>query len=187
MVRDMFVVKRGAAPNPARGKILPHGKRIRRDGERGSALVEFALVMPIFLIVVFGMCSLGFIFNQYLALTEAVNIGGEQLALARGNYADPCKTVAAYVEQASPTLSPTNMTFTFTINGTPYAFAQGATGSALSCSSAASPTKGGYPVILQLQYACGGVVAMAFGSIANFNPMPASSCILQSQITEISQ
>lgn len=191
MVRNMFAVNRAAAPNSACDENLPHAKRvrarIRRNGERGAALVEFALIVPLFAIITFGMCSMGFLFNQYLELTEAVNVGGQQLALARGNYGDPCQSVAGFVAQAAPALSVANMTFTYNIDGSPYTFAKGATGANLSCKSAPSPNKGGYPVYLQVQYACGGIITMTFGNLGNFSPLPASGCTLMSQITEISQ
>jgi Flp pilus assembly protein TadG len=150
-----------------------------RKGERGAALVEFALIVPIFFMIVFGMCSFGLLFNQYLELTEAVNIGGQQLALARGNLSDPCKTVSGYVEQAAPLLSSGNMAFTFTINGSSYSAAKGIAPTCSSLSSTA--TKGGYPVSLTVSYACAGVVAFIY------TPLAASNCSLQSQITEISQ
>jgi hypothetical protein len=191
MVRNMFAVNRAAAPNSARDESLTGAKRvsarIRRNGERGAALVEFAMIVPLFAIITFGMCSIGFLFNQYLELTEAVNVGGQQLALARGNYGDPCQSVAGFVVQASPALSVANMTFSYNINGSAYTFAKGATGSSLSCTSAPSPIKGGYPVSLTVQYACGGIITMTFGNLGNFSPLPASACTFQSQITEISQ
>jgi Flp pilus assembly protein TadG len=149
------------------------------DGERGAALVEFALIVPIFFMIVFGMCSFGFLFNQYLELTEAVNIGGQQLALARGNLSDPCKTVSGYVEQAAPLLDPANMTFSFTINGSTYSPSRGVAPTCTSLSSTA--TKGGYPVSVKVSYACAGVVAFVY------TPLAASNCSLQTQITEISQ
>jgi Flp pilus assembly protein TadG len=170
----------------ARATAMRGGKRLRRHGERGASMVEFGLVVPIFMVVVAGMCSMGFLFNQYLELTEAVNIGGQQLALARGNLSDPCKSVAGYVTGAVPFLSSSNMTFSFTINGTAYNFTKGQT--PISCTAGASgATKGGYPVSLSVTYACSGIWAFNIGSLVNFNPLPASSCNIQSQITEISQ
>ena len=158
---------------------------VRRLGnERGAALVEFALVVPLFLIVTLGMCSFGILFNQYLELTEAVNIGGQQLSLARGNFSDPCKVVAGNITTAAPMLSSANMAFTFNINGTSYPFAKG---TAPTCTAgASSATTGGYPVSVQVQYSCAGAIGISL-EYANFNPLPASSCNLNAQITEISQ
>lgn len=43
----------------------------RRDGERGAAAVEFALIVLPFLVLVFALVDLGWIFNQQLAVTTA--------------------------------------------------------------------------------------------------------------------
>lgn len=52
---------------------------IRRRDARGQALVEFALVLPIFLVIVFGMIDFGWIIHKQLRLDdvvrEAVNLG----------------------------------------------------------------------------------------------------------------
>jgi len=159
------------------------GKRFCSD--EGSALVEFAFVVPVFLIIALGMMSAGLLFHDYLELTEATNIGGEQLALARGTMADPCKTVGAAVINAAPLLSSANMSFTFNINGSSYSAAKGVSPTCTSLSSSA--TTGGYPVTLTVSYSCAGIIGVNFGYLGNFNPLPASACSLQSQIVEISQ
>lgn len=40
----------------------------RRRGESGASAVEFALIMPIFVMLVFGIIAFGIIFSQKLAL-----------------------------------------------------------------------------------------------------------------------
>jgi len=52
--------------------------------ERGQALVEFAVVLPVFMIVLFGTFQFGLTLNNYVVLTEAVRAGGRQFALSRG-------------------------------------------------------------------------------------------------------
>jgi len=44
---------------------------MRRDTERGAAAVEFALLFPLFLVIVFGVINMGFGFNQKINLTQA--------------------------------------------------------------------------------------------------------------------
>src|ERR1700737_2465580 len=41
----------------------------------GTAAVEFALVAPMLLLLVLGMCQFGLTLNQYLTLTNAVRSG----------------------------------------------------------------------------------------------------------------
>src|SRR3954454_6756064 len=45
------------------------------DGERGAVLVEFALVFPILVMLLFGLLSGGLAWNQNLALSQGVRVG----------------------------------------------------------------------------------------------------------------
>lgn len=47
----------------------------RRTGERGAALVEFAIVMPLLVMLVLGLFSGGLAYNRQLALTNGVREG----------------------------------------------------------------------------------------------------------------
>jgi Flp pilus assembly protein TadG len=106
------------------------------DEEQGAALVETALVMPILITVIFGMIEMGIMLNNYLQLTNAVAIGGEVLAVDRGNTTDPCSDAVSAVTNAAPGLNPANMTFTITLNGVQ----QTHSGVAFSCSSSSTST-----------------------------------------------
>jgi Flp pilus assembly protein TadG len=61
--------------------------QIRR--EEGTALVEFALVLPILLMVATAITSFGLTFYRYITLTDAVCSGARTLSLGRG-LQDPC-------------------------------------------------------------------------------------------------
>lgn len=45
---------------------------LRRAADRGASAVEFALVMPILFVLLFGLISTGFVFSNHLAATNAV-------------------------------------------------------------------------------------------------------------------
>lgn len=45
------------------------GRNPRRD-ERGAAAVEFALLVPIFVVLTIGMISAGFLFQQWIGITQ---------------------------------------------------------------------------------------------------------------------
>jgi Flp pilus assembly protein TadG len=47
----------------------------RRDGENGGAVVEFAIVLPIFLALLFGAVDYGWYFYQKFTLAAAVQAG----------------------------------------------------------------------------------------------------------------
>ena len=56
--------------------------------ERGQTMTEFAFVLPILLVVLFGIIQFGIIFNNYVALTDAARAASRQGAVSR-NADDP--------------------------------------------------------------------------------------------------
>jgi Flp pilus assembly protein TadG len=119
-----FGIKLTAASPGVRGGTRPLGKRVRArprtNNEGGQTLLEFALVLPILLLLVTGIITFAITFNNYIALTDAVNVGSRLLAISRGQTTDPCATTATAVENAAPLLTPAKITFTFVLNGTTY-------------------------------------------------------------------
>jgi Flp pilus assembly protein TadG len=65
--------------------------RTRRDGERGAAAVEFALLSPLLLILVFGIIDFGLAMNAQIIIGNAVREGARAAALG-ASYDD---TIAA--------------------------------------------------------------------------------------------
>ncbi len=61
------------------------GRKVR---DRGSAAVEFALVLPLLLLIVFGIIDLGRALNAQITLTEAAREGVRLAA-----YGDSAATV----------------------------------------------------------------------------------------------
>lgn len=51
--------------------------------ESGQAMVEFAIVLPILLVLVFGLIQIAVQFNHSLTLTDAVRAGARQAAVSR--------------------------------------------------------------------------------------------------------
>ncbi len=58
-----------------------------QEGDRGAAAVEFALVVPLLLLLVFGIIDAGRMLNMQLALTQAAREGVRVAALG-GSAAD---------------------------------------------------------------------------------------------------
>ena len=50
--------------------------------ERGAALVEFALVVPIFVLLVMGMIDFSIVFNDYNSVRQGVREGARQAVVA---------------------------------------------------------------------------------------------------------
>ena len=60
-------------------------ERLRKIGRRqeGQAMVEFALVLPVLLLIVMGIIQFGILFNNYVTRTDAVRAGARQAAVSR--------------------------------------------------------------------------------------------------------
>ncbi len=71
-----------------------------KNNEQGQAMVEFAMVLPILLVLVFGIIQFGITFNHYLTLTDAVRAGARQAAVSR-IATDPAGLAEARVRSAA--------------------------------------------------------------------------------------
>jgi len=49
--------------------------------ERGAAAVEFALVLPLLLLLVCGIIEFSFVFNRYISVTNVAREGVRELSL----------------------------------------------------------------------------------------------------------
>ena len=79
-------------------------KRIQTKDEQGQTMVEFALVLPILCLIVFGIIQFGIAFNNYLTLTDGVRAGARKAAVSR-HEANPVETTKAAVRAASTDLN----------------------------------------------------------------------------------
>jgi Flp pilus assembly protein TadG len=84
MVSEQFTDKRAPSQPQRRRRIAP---KLRNDS--GQALIEFALVLPVLLVLIIGIFKFGVTFTNYLTLTDAARNGARQLAVDRGQ-ATPC-------------------------------------------------------------------------------------------------
>ena len=60
--------------------------------ERGAEVIEFAIVLPLLLLVIFGIVDFGFLFQRYVVLTNAAMEGARVASLP--GY-DGCRRQAA--------------------------------------------------------------------------------------------
>jgi Flp pilus assembly protein TadG len=75
-------------------------RRSRAHNEKGQTMVEFILVLPVLLIVLFGIFQFGIAFKNYISLTDAVRAGARTAAVSRYTV-DPVATTKARVKTAS--------------------------------------------------------------------------------------
>lgn len=66
--------------------IRSGGKRFSAGNRRGQAVTEFALILPLFMMIVMGQVAFGMAFHNYLVLTNAVNVGAQLLAVSRADH-----------------------------------------------------------------------------------------------------
>ena len=62
--------------------------------ERGQTMVEFALVVPILCLVLFGILQFGALYNDYVTLTDATRVGARKAATSR-HEANPAGAAAS--------------------------------------------------------------------------------------------
>lgn len=143
-------------------------------------MVEFAVVLPVLLLLVTGIGSFGLVLNNYLQLTDAVSLGAQELSISRGNTTDPCADTAGWIHNAAPYLYANKINLTYVLNGVSYGPFTGT--SSASCSSgsystgAAGNLQPGKSIQVIASYPC---TLAVYGY--NFD------CNLHAQITEIVQ
>ena len=66
---------------------MPRARRtiVRAGSEEGSSLFEFAMVLPLLMVLLVGIIKGGIYFYDYVVLADAVAAGARTLATNRGN------------------------------------------------------------------------------------------------------
>jgi Flp pilus assembly protein TadG len=82
--------------------------KIPMKSERGQTMTEFALVLPLLILLLFGVVQFGIAFNNYLMLTDAVRAGARKGTVAR-HMADPVGAVEEQVRAAGTDLDPDDL------------------------------------------------------------------------------
>jgi Flp pilus assembly protein TadG len=172
LMKEILAIRSIRNPN-FRSKAV-HVLSIFSSGTRGGALVEFAVTLPLIMLLMTGIFSFSIALYQKMSLSEGLSVGGRVLATDRGD-TDPCKTATAAINSASPDLLTANLTLTYILNGV----SQG-TGT-LSCPGASGAANAnmvsGKNAQIQVTYKCSlGVYNANFGS-----------CLLAEQVTEVVQ
>ena len=72
--------------------------------EKGQSLVEFALVMPILMLILLGIIEFGWLYNAKITMTSAAREGARVYAI-KGNLTDVDTLVTAAVTKATSNLA----------------------------------------------------------------------------------
>jgi Flp pilus assembly protein TadG len=160
--------------------------------EQGSTLIEFALVMPVLMLILVGIMKFGLAFYNQITLTNAATNAAQVLMSGSGVITDPCASVNNALAAAAPSLNNpavygsaagklsytiqayTSATASTTVGPYAVVFPSGGT----SCTSEAANLTEYYQVVVTATYGCNLTV---FGH--NFAP----SCLLTAQTSEVVQ
>ncbi len=78
-------------------------------------MTEFALVLPILALLLFGVIQFGIVFNHYLTLTDAVRAGARKAAVGR-RLPDPPGAATAAVRSAATDLKQSDLNVAVTVD-----------------------------------------------------------------------
>jgi Flp pilus assembly protein TadG len=76
-----------------------------KPGERGAAAVEFALILPILLLLVLGLVEFSRVFNVQISLSNAAREGARHMAINHDS-ADPLDDPSADAKKAAILAAP---------------------------------------------------------------------------------
>lgn len=79
-----------------------------RRGEEGQTLVEFVLVAPVLLLILFGIVQFGIAFKNSMVVTDSVRAGARKAAVSRAA-SDPAGAAKQAVVSAAGDLNPANL------------------------------------------------------------------------------
>jgi Flp pilus assembly protein TadG len=83
----------------------------RMREERGQTMAEFAIVLPVLVVLLFGVIQFGILFNNYVTLTDAVRAGARTAAVSR-NDANPTGAATTAVRNSASDLNQSNLNVT---------------------------------------------------------------------------
>lgn len=104
---------RGYRENPPATATFENGQRLHRSKRRGAAAVEFAVVAPVFVLLVFGMLEYGRMVMVQQVITNASREGARRAVLDGATASEVQSTVSSYltgatVTGATTTISPSD-------------------------------------------------------------------------------
>lgn len=140
--------------------------------EEGSALVEGAIVLPVFVLIVMGIMEIGLVINIYMNLSMAAASGLQTFSVMRGvsgSYTRASTAAKNSAVNAAWKISPNDLTINLSVAGI-------ACSSDAACDLAltngAPPSTGGpgATTAISVQYPCGNSLQI-YSLLPNFCPM----------------
>ena len=82
---------------------MPQKPHSQLRNERGQTMVEFAVVLPVLALLLFGVIQFGIAFNSYLTITDAVRAGARKAAVS-AEAVDPVGAATTEVQSSASSL-----------------------------------------------------------------------------------
>jgi len=165
-------LKRAAASGNARTSSRSAGRLLRawlHNGDGGQSMVEVALLLPIVMMMLTGIFSVGVAYVNLGSLQTGVNLGASDLAGLYSVTSDPCADTFAIIASGAQSFNPAKITVTYYLNAPTSAAATGTkegpfTGSSANSCSSIALTERSYFSIYAL-YPCNiGMYGISFSS-----------------------
>lgn len=159
--------------------------------EEGSALVECAVTLPLFLAVIMGTASFSLAFYELQELGNAVSAAASELGATAGTIGDPCAQVVSQVTANLPNFNTSNLTYTVTItNAAGTTATYGPTAGSLSCTAAgdgggaSTAEAANEPQTVTVSYTYPWMPVFTFGSLLSFKTPTSKLTATQTAIGE---
>jgi Flp pilus assembly protein TadG len=81
-----------------------HRRTIDLRSQKGQSLTEFALALPILILLLFAVIQFGIVFNNYVTLTDATRAGARKGAVGR-EIVNPASAVTTAVRNSAANLT----------------------------------------------------------------------------------
>ena len=134
----------------SRGRTPAVASRVRRSWrERGQSLVEFAIVLPVFLVIAFGIFDFGMAFDESLTISNAAREG------ARYGVTDTSTTnIASRVRTTAGRLNDSNLAVTVSCK----------TAAGAACAGGMAGAVSGTTLVVTVTYSYRMITPIAFGT-----------------------
>jgi Flp pilus assembly protein TadG len=143
--------------NPVRLNRRPIHAAVR-DGS-GATAVEFALLAPLLLFMLFGIIQFGMVLNNYVELTDSVRNGARNFAISRASASGtPYSTTVSAISAGAPNLTAGSIVITIRVNGTACTTDSGCTTALSSAAGQTAYVSATYPcnlTIMNVNFASG--------------------------------
>jgi Flp pilus assembly protein TadG len=142
------------ATHGARMSLRGRIRALLGAGEEGSQLVEFAMVAPVFLVLLTGMASFAMALYSYQELGYAVSGAVQSVAAQQGLVGDACAAIVTDVDATLPNWSSSNFKYTLQVYETSSTSvtAGPTTGTGFSCTADTADMTANEPITLTVSY-----------------------------------